>query len=211
MNKILRTSKGFTLIELMISITIFSIVIAGIITAKTGQQGQNITQQQAVEMQQNARAVMFLMKQELRMAGFNPHSQNYGAGISAAGANTLSFTFVADDDCSDNDGDSADPGNCADPNVDEEGELDTIIYKLEDDDGDGDNDITKNAVVMAENIQNLGFAYFDEDGNITAATADIKSIQITITATTDVDELVRAANNSTRTLTTIVYLRNMGL
>ena len=211
MNNILRTSKGFTLIELMISITIFSFVIGGIITAKTKQQGQNITQQQAVEMQQNARSAMFLMKQELRMAGFNPYSQDYGAGISAAGANSLTFTFVADDDCSDNDGDSADPTNCNDPNVDEEGELETIIYRLEDDDGDGDNDITKNAVVMAENIQNLGFTYFDGDGNITAATADIKSIQITITATTDVDELARAANNATRTLTTIVYLRNMGL
>jgi len=211
MSKILQTSKGFTLIELMISISIFSLVVAGIITSKTRQQGQNITQQQAVEMQQNVRAVMFLMKQELRMAGFNPYSQNYGAGISAAGVNTLTFAFVADDDCSDNDGDSADPGNCADPNVDEEGELDTIIYKLEDDDGDGDNDITKNAVIMAENIQNLGFTYFDEDGNITAATADVRSIQITVTATTDVDEFARATNNTTRTLTTIIYLRNMGL
>lgn len=216
MMTIFRTSKGFTLIELMIAMVIFSLVIAGIMTSKIGQQDQHITQLQAVEMQQSVRAVMFMMRKELRMAGYNPYSQNYGAGIIAAGASNLTFASVADNDCIDNDGDNPNPDNCTDPFVDEEGELETIAYAFQDPDGDGDNDITISyngaaAQVIAENIVNFAFVYFDEDGNITAALNNIKSVQITITTTTDVDELARATNNTTRTLTARVFLRNMGL
>jgi type IV pilus assembly protein PilW len=218
--KILQTSKGFTLIELMIAMAISGLIIAGIITSKIGQQDQHLTQVQAVEMQQSVRAVMSLMKQELRMAGYNPYSPDYGEGISAANANDLTFSYVADDDCTDNDGDSSNPGDCTDPDVDEEGELEIIAYAFGDPDGDGDNDITisfngAGAQIIAENIRNLGFICFDASGvPIPYPIADltaIKSIQITITVTTDVDELARATNNTTRTLTTTVYLRNMGI
>lgn len=181
--KILQTSKGFTLIELMITMAISGLIIALIITSKIGQQDQHLTQVQAVEMQQSVRAVMSLMKQELRMAGYNPYSPDYGEGISAANVDNLTFSYVADDDCTDNDGDSSNPGVCTDPDVDEEGELEIIAYAFGDPDGDGDNDITisfngAGAQVIAENILNLGFVYFDADGNITADLTRIQSIQI---------------------------------
>ncbi|MCP4721717.1 MAG: prepilin-type N-terminal cleavage/methylation domain-containing protein [Desulfobacteraceae bacterium] len=202
-----KTSKGFTLMELMISMVIFSIVIAGIVSSKMRQQGQHITQLQAVEMQQSVRAVMSLMKQGLRMAGYNPSSMDYGEGFITAGADNLTISIVESDDGDDNNNDGQ---------IDEEGELETIAYALQDPDNDGDNDITisyngAGAQVLAENILNLGFTYFDIDMNLTPTLTDIKSIQITITVATDVRQLARATNNSTRTLTTIVYLRNMGL
>ncbi len=201
------TSNGFTLMELMIAMVLFSFVIAGIISSKTGQQGQHLTQLQAVEMQQSVRAAMSLMKQGLRMAGFNPSSMDYGEGIIVADEDNLTISIVESDDGDDNNDDGQ---------IDEEGELETITYALKDPDNDGDKDITisyngAGAQVLAENILNLGFTYFDKDMNLTDTLTDIKSIQITITVATDVDELARAANNSTRTLTTIVYLRNMGL
>ncbi len=207
MMKGVETSNGFTLMELMIAMVLFSFVIAGIITSKTGQQGQHITQLQAVEMQQSVRAVMSLMKQGLRMAGYNPSSMEYGEGIIAAGEDNLTISIVESDDGDDNDNDGQ---------TDEEGELETIAYALQDPDGDGDNDITisyngAGAQVLAENILNLGFTYFDKDMNLTDSLSDIKSIEITITVATDVNELARIKSNSTRILTTIVYLRNMGL
>ena len=84
-----------------------------------------------------------------------------------------------------------------------------------DPEGDGD-DMTVSyngagAQVIAENILNLAFTYYDAKGGSPASLADIKSVQITITTTTDVNELARRANNNTRTLHTRVYLRNMGL
>ncbi len=202
-----KTSNGFTLMELMIAMVLFSLVIAGIVSSKIRQQGQHITQLQAVEMQQSVRAVMSLMKQGLRMAGFNPSSIDYGEGIIAASADNLTISIVESDDNDDNNNDGQ---------IDEEGELETIAYALQDPDGDGDKDITisyngAGAQVLAENILNLGFTYFDKNMNLTNTLTDIKSIQITITVATDVDELVRIKNNATRTLTTIVYLRNMGL
>jgi len=65
-------NAGFTLIELMIAIAIFGIVIAGVIGAFYEQLKSHNTQQQILEMQQNARAAMYYITRELRMAGFDP-------------------------------------------------------------------------------------------------------------------------------------------
>jgi prepilin-type N-terminal cleavage/methylation domain-containing protein len=206
MINILGTAKGMTLVELLVGMSIFSLIVAGIISSKLEQQDQHISQLQAVEMQQSVRAVMFLIKKEIRMAGFDPFMQDNGAGIIMAEVSNLSFSIGAGDDGKDNDGDGQ---------VDEYRELETIAYAFSDPEGDGD-DMTVSyngagAQVIAENILNLNFSYYDANGVSPGSLADIKSVQITITTTTDVNELARTANNNTRTLNTSVYLRNMGL
>lgn len=197
----LKTSQGFSLMELMVAMAVFSMIIAAIITARTDQQVQNITQIQAAEMQQSVRAVMFIMKQEIRMAGFNPYTTDYpGLGIATAGSTALTFSYVNTE---------------VDPPV-----LKQVAYALSDDDLDGDSDdITLNGTVLAENIQNLTFRYFDGSSPVplelvapVVNPASIRSILISITAGIDRDELARgAATNRTRTLTSTVFLRNMGL
>lgn len=210
MMKCIKTSNGFTLIELLIAVAIFGIVVAGIVTSKIRQQDQTITQQQAVEMQQTARAVLFLMSRQLRSAGYNPTYDNIDTGITVANETSLTFNRVENDDGLDNDGDGA---------TDEDDELVTINYTLQDEDADGDLDISANGVIMAENIQSLLFTYFDADGVDlippgAASVADptlIRSVQITIMDRTDINQLSRAANNNnTRSLSTSVYVRNMG-
>ena len=133
MNNMLKSTKGFTLIELLVAIAILGVIITLMIDSKIGQQDQNITQQQAVEMQQSVRASVFLMSREIRSAGYNPEYRTYNVGITNAGANALTFNRVASDDGDDNDNDGT---------VDEDGELEIITYALQDSDGDGDNDIT---------------------------------------------------------------------
>lgn len=206
MMSVLGTSKGVTLIELLVAMSIFSFIVAGIISSKLEQQDQHISQLQAVEMQQSVRAVMFLIKREIRMAGYDPFMQDNGAGIITAQANNLFFSIGAVDDGKDNDGDGQ---------VDENQELETISYAFLDPEGDGD-DMTVSyngagAQVIAENILNLEFSYYDANGGSPGSVTDIKSVQITITTTTDVNEFARTTNNNTRTLNTRVYLRNMGL
>ncbi|MEH0022022.1 MAG: prepilin-type N-terminal cleavage/methylation domain-containing protein [Desulfobacter sp.] len=179
--------KGFSLIELMIALAIFSMIVGFMATSKTRQQETNVTQLQAVEMQQNVRTVMFMMKKNIRQAGFNPTASDQGQGIITATATSFSFSYYNTDTTA----------------------LDTATYVFEDDEGDGDMDITLNGTILAENIQNLSFTYYDEDRNTPVADVDdIRSVDITITAAVDQDELARAA---TRTLTTSVYMRNMGL
>ena len=199
MMKLLKNSQGFSLMELMIAMAIFSVIIAVMITSRTDQQDQHITQIQAAEMQQNVRAVMFMMKRDIRMAGFNPFSKDdYDTGIIVAQSNTFAFGYV----------DISDPDNPF---------ADTHTYTLEDDDGDGDMDITLEAVVLAENIQALTFNYFDGTAPIpielpapVATPANIRSIQISITASLDNDERARISGDN-RQLSTLVLLRNMGL
>ena len=66
----LRNKKGLTLIELLVALTISSILIAGIYRTFIGQQKTYTVQEQVVDVQQNLRAVTNKMIREIRMAGF---------------------------------------------------------------------------------------------------------------------------------------------
>lgn len=217
-------NRGFTLLELLIAIAIFGIVVGLIIDEYSAQTGQSITQQQAVEIQQTARASMYLISNKLKMAGFDPQGNN-DAGITAAGDGingSLDFSYYVDF------GEDGINNNPPDTSIDEAGEwgtgftLQTLSYAFNDSDGDGDNDIEMNDNsggynLLAENISTLDFTYFDQDNNsITipippATLEDIRTIQITITATTDSNERDQSNGNNLRTITTIVKCRNLGL
>lgn len=65
-----RTRGGFTLVELMLTVTLLSIVILGVLESLTRQQKTSIVTEQIVEVQNNVRAVSSLLEREIRMAGF---------------------------------------------------------------------------------------------------------------------------------------------
>jgi len=71
MLKIIRNNLGFTLIELMIAMVVAGIVAAAIMMAFDSQQKTQVNQQLVVEMQQDARAALYLMQQDVRMAGYD--------------------------------------------------------------------------------------------------------------------------------------------
>ncbi len=66
-----RNNYGFTLMELMIAMVIASIVAAAIMVSFDSQQKTQVNQQLVVEMQQEARAALYLMQQDIRMAGYD--------------------------------------------------------------------------------------------------------------------------------------------
>ena len=188
-----RPEKGFTLVELLIAIVISTIVSFAIIAAFTTFTRTQTTQDNVLSMQQNIRAAQYFMAREFRMAGYgglNPDSN--GAGITNANPSFFSFTFLAEDDTTDNDGDG---------DTDETGELSTIIYQHYDSDGDGINDAVGRTVdggtqsPVAEHIQELEFLYSIESGNsqststAPASFGDITGVGISI--------LARTARNNT--------------
>lgn len=63
--------KGFTLIEILITLVITSIVMMSIFSAFNTQSKSFNSQQQVTEMQQNARAAMDMMTREIRMAKYS--------------------------------------------------------------------------------------------------------------------------------------------
>lgn len=175
--------RGFTLVELMIALAISGVLMAAIVTTFRIQQASYVVQDDVVVMQQNLRAVMSQMARELRMARYDP-THLAGAEISAATASSITFSYVADADGVDNDGDLA---------VDEAGELNTITYSLYVPYAAEGNTFTAigrtvptGAITpLAENIQALEFVYLNASGIPTATLADITSIQVSILARAD--------------------------
>jgi prepilin-type N-terminal cleavage/methylation domain-containing protein len=70
MTKMLRGSKGISLIELMVALVVSAILIAGLYRTFIGQQKTFTVQEQVVDMQQNARIGINRMMKEIRMGGF---------------------------------------------------------------------------------------------------------------------------------------------
>ncbi|MDA3789559.1 MAG: prepilin-type N-terminal cleavage/methylation domain-containing protein [Desulfobacula sp.] len=221
----INNNKGFTLVELLVAMAITVIISAAAISSFSGQQEDQLSQQQIVEMQQSMRGGLYITTLEIRMAGYDPYAM-YNAGITNAGdgsaGNPLTFSLVADDDGVDNINiDTNGDGNVdsSDGNIDEEGELKIISFQLYDAYGDGDNDIGMavgggSNQVIAENIQNFLFTYLDSDGNALVAPTTIsaiRAVQIDITAMPDTASIDHTTNNTTRSVSSVVYCRNLNL
>lgn len=91
------TKQGFTLVELMITLLLSIVVSAGIYYSYTNQQKIYRHQEAVVDMQQNLRGGLFMLSQELRMAGYDPNSAG-GFAIVNATPTVLNFTQDLDGD-----------------------------------------------------------------------------------------------------------------
>lgn len=181
---IVEQTAGFTLIELMIALLLSSIITAMIFTAFRSQEKNYETQEQIIDIQQNLRAALEIMSEELRMAAYNPYDQAT-VGFSEATETKMVFDFVADWDNIDNDNDGT---------TDEFTEVLQVTYELSDIDNDGDfdlvrqeNDDVSTKTYLAENISRLEFFYNLEDGTSSTTLTndqydDVRSVQISILA-----------------------------
>lgn len=74
------SKRGFTLIELMISLTIFGLLSLGAFSVLSSGQRTAVQNDQTVQVQQNVRLAMDLISRDLRMAGYgNPPAGSVGA------------------------------------------------------------------------------------------------------------------------------------
>jgi len=175
----MRSEKGFTLVEFMVTVAMMTVVMAGVYLVFYSQQKSYTVQEQVAEMQQNLRGAMYLMAKEIKMAGCNPTGQAQ-AGIVTAAADSIHFTMDLRGK-----GTDTPNGNTSDEN-------ENITYALADilptSSGDGVMEIVRDTgtgqQVVAENIDALDFVYLDSNGNVTTDLLRIRSVQITLVART---------------------------
>ena len=173
-----RSNQGFTLVELLVTLVVSGVVLAGICSTFYSQQTAFLNQEQIIAMQQNLRVAIYNMEREIRMAGHDPNG-DAGAGIVTANANSIRIAqdLTGNGGTGDPDKDVGDPGE-------------NITYSLQDADGDGDMDLVRNdhngagIQMIAEDIDALNFVYLKQDGSLATLLADIRSVQITVLAKT---------------------------
>ncbi|MEJ5358787.1 MAG: prepilin-type N-terminal cleavage/methylation domain-containing protein [Desulfobacterales bacterium] len=64
--------RGFTLVELMVTLAVSGLALAGIYGAYRAQLESHVTQNIVVDTQQNLRNAFYILQRSLRMAGFDP-------------------------------------------------------------------------------------------------------------------------------------------
>ena len=182
---------GFSLIELMVALAITGILLTGIYSAYQDQLRTSLTQGQIVDMNQNLRAAMLLLEQDLRMGGGDPTGMAQ-AGFTVADATTFTLsmddggtnsqatgdgvdndndgmTDESDTDGIDNDGDGVidepeEEAEWYDGDTDDQGEI--VMYDLNAGNlrrwfNSSGSTNPSNAVWLASNIDAIDFVYLD--------------------------------------------------
>jgi prepilin-type N-terminal cleavage/methylation domain-containing protein len=72
MKMVKRDKRGFTLVELMVTLAISSIALAAIYGVYKAQLQSHVTQNAVVDTQQSLRNTFYIMQRTIRMAGFDP-------------------------------------------------------------------------------------------------------------------------------------------
>lgn len=169
--KFIHEKGGFTLVELLVSIVIAGVISGAVYGTYQSQQRSYTVQEQVAVMQQNLRNALYHLEHDIRMTGFDPLTGS-GAGILDAQADTIQIGMDIN-----NDADTGQPdGDIGDPNENVTYALNTVsgVQRLE-----------RNNQPVADFIDALDFVYLDGDGNVTAVTDDVRSIQITVVARTE--------------------------
>ena len=181
---------GFTFTELLIAMAISSVVLGAIVHTFTTQRRSYDIQEQISAMLQNARGAMESIAREARMAGYNPT----GAAFNGVTYNASQLQLQAD---LNGDGDTA--------NTDE-----TITYSHDAITLQITRAANGTTAPLADYITAMTLGYFDSDGNATTVSADIRQVQVSITARTAEPDPHYGDNNGYRTytLTSLLTPRN---
>lgn len=187
--------KGFTLIELMMTLVIGAMITAAAYATYTSQHKAYYAQDQVAEMQQNLRSAFYLIIEEVQMAGYDPLGKN-AFGITSALPGRLQLTWDEDEDGVLDDNEKIDIGFTDDDDSDDDGIPDSKTNDIPDAVNLGTQTYYKNSddnslegagyQPIAENIQAIEFLYLDDKGLVLNSPdtnrSAIRSIQVKILA-----------------------------
>jgi type IV pilus assembly protein PilW len=183
-------ASGFTLMELLVSMSIGMVVLAALAKTFTVQSRQNAAEEQVAQMQGNARAALDLMVREIQMAKYNP------AGTAFSSAYGVTYSASELEVKADMNGDGTISTSS--------GSVEDIIYARD----AVNNYITRKlgstgtAEIVADNITAFTFAYYDANGSAVTSSGNsgnIRKVTINITARTAKPDPSYTSNSGYRT------------
>ena len=197
---------GFSLLELLIVLAVFSFIVGGIFSNLSQSQTRYQFEQEVAEVQQTARNAVDIMEREIKLAGFpipsyydstlnwtSANSERVAAGFITLGANNL--VFEAD--------------------LAEDGIVDRVEYRLNGttlersarDKTAGGGAPAAVYQTLATNVTALTFSYLNSSGSVTTVPSEVRSVGILFNInTTSVDPQNR--NRRTITVQTRAAVRN---
>jgi prepilin-type N-terminal cleavage/methylation domain-containing protein len=198
--------SGFTLVELLVAMAISAVLLGAIYGAFVSAQKLNTGNEVTARIMQNLRTSLDLMESDIRMAGLTGLIEISGVGIEEATATKLRFT--ADRNM---DGEIyKDPMNLLDGLQEHDLERITYFYDaptkelrqcLSEGTAEEDWDI------VADQVENFSFSYFDEDNNVTADMTLIRTVEVSMT----IEQTAGRSGNISRTMTRRIFCRNLAM
>ncbi len=176
---------GFTLLELMVSMSIGMVILAAVTTTFMSQTKIYNAQEQTNEMQQNARGILDIVTRELKMAGYKPN----GGSFSGVTYSTTQLMIQADL--------NSDGAISTDSTATEQ-----ITFAFD----SANERITRtvgsgSTQTLADNITAFNFSYLDASGAATTVSGNIRQVSISVTAVTDKPDPNYTPNGGYRTYT----------
>ncbi len=226
-------SNGFSLVELMVTLVISSIALAGIYGVYRAQLKSHVTQNAVVDIQQNLRNSLYILQRSIRMAGFDPtlsvrstapeqlgvmldfsaFGSPHDASGASSGAGSIAFTVDANGDHIDGVTELPVAGAGAIEAVDAE----LVAFRLSGSTLQKYRPSNGDWLDVSDNIDALAFEYLDETGSVivlplTAATArDVRSVRVSISAQSVQELTVLAEDKPNTILSAVVRIRNSTL
>jgi len=197
-----KQQRGFSLLELMISVTILTLVSGSVLLFMKNQQSYRAEQTYATAVE-NARIAIDTICRYLRQAGNNPQAATF-IPLSYS-SNTLTIR-------SDLTGSKA-SGNPLDSSGDPDKQLtaafEQITVKYESDTHRILLDVGYGEDTLADNISGLAFQFLDSTGTATADMAQVSEVTVTMKADSSESDSRTGKHNSI-TLTSRAFLRSRG-
>ena len=150
---LLRRQDGFTMVELLVALSIFMLIVVGILQIFEPSNAANLSSQRKLSVQQNGRVAMDVMVRQIRMAGFFP--ENFDADNTNDRANSVQLaTNAALVVAGDLDGSGASSAFlfCLDASG---------LRRVKGAIGAGASYTCAGGDILAESVTSLSFAYYD--------------------------------------------------